>query len=344
MSIDNRDIKVSVLIPVFGVEKYIEKCARSLFEQTMTDGIEYIFVDDCTKDNSLKILDDVLNEYPDRKAQVRIIHHEKNFGLAEARVTGLMAAKGEYVIHCDSDDWVANNIYEILYNEAKRTDADIVGCDCRQVFKTSSIVRKQDFSLPQEKLVIELIKGDKIEAYLWNRLVRREFYMKGAYRADRGTTLLEDMAVTVPMHMDTDKVAYISQPLYFYRRTDEASMSSSMNSRNIRSALNVLQALYLYPMKNRWKTALIKRIRFFLFYRLMSFKSRNLIEWQICELPILIKIDLPISLFETISIWLVKHKFNKTQFVILIANKLFDLNWLKGKLFRRRIIDSIYVK
>ena len=91
--------RVSVCIPVYGVEKYIERCARSLFEQTMTDGIEFIFVNDCTKDNSIEILEKVLEEYPHRKEQVKIIHHEKNRGLVAARNTGLEHATGDYIIH-----------------------------------------------------------------------------------------------------------------------------------------------------------------------------------------------------------------------------------------------------
>ena len=79
--------KVSVVIPVYGVEKYIERCARSLFEQTLDD-IEYIFVNDCTKDRSIDILNEVINDYPARKQQVRIVHHEENKGSALARLSG----------------------------------------------------------------------------------------------------------------------------------------------------------------------------------------------------------------------------------------------------------------
>ena len=73
-------LKVSILVPVYGVEQYIEKCARSLFEQTYSD-IEYVFVNDCTKDDSIGVLKRVLEKYPQRMQQVRIINHEKNMGL-----------------------------------------------------------------------------------------------------------------------------------------------------------------------------------------------------------------------------------------------------------------------
>ena len=102
--------KVSVVIPVYGVEKYIERCARSLFEQTMQEGIEYIFVDDCSPDRSIEILEKVLKEYPHREPQVKIIQHSKNQGIFYTRNTGVENATGEYIIHCDSDDWVEPDI------------------------------------------------------------------------------------------------------------------------------------------------------------------------------------------------------------------------------------------
>jgi len=118
--------KVSVIIPVYGVEKYIERCIRSLFEQTLDD-IEYIFVDDCTPDNSISILRKVLSEYPNREKQVKILHHEKNKGLAQARQTGLKIASGEYIAHCDSDDWVDKDLYKIAHNKAKSESLDVCG-------------------------------------------------------------------------------------------------------------------------------------------------------------------------------------------------------------------------
>lgn len=86
--------KISVLIPVYGVEKYIERCAESLFSQTMHDGIEFIFVNDATTDRSMEILYNVIERHPERQGQITIIEHEQNKGIAVARVTGVLAAKG----------------------------------------------------------------------------------------------------------------------------------------------------------------------------------------------------------------------------------------------------------
>ena len=106
--------KVSVIVLIYKVEKYIERCARSLFCQTMQD-IEYVFVNDCTPDCSIQILQSVIDEYPQRKSDIKIISHEKNMGSGVARNTGLEVADGEYIIYCDGDDWVDPDMYEKLY-------------------------------------------------------------------------------------------------------------------------------------------------------------------------------------------------------------------------------------
>ena len=112
----NDSIKVSIIIPVYGVEKYIEKCARSLFEQTYSN-IEYIFVNDKSKDDSIDILKKILTAYPDRKAQVRIVEHEKNKGLSQARETGIGYASGMYLMHVDSDDYIEPNMVELCVDK-----------------------------------------------------------------------------------------------------------------------------------------------------------------------------------------------------------------------------------
>ena len=120
--------KVSIIVPVYGVEKYIERCARSLFEQTLDD-IEYLFIDDCTPDKSIEILKNVLKDYPQRKDQVIIHRMEKNSGQAAVRKWGMIKATGDYTIHCDSDDWVDVTMYEKMYNKAIEEKSDLVICD-----------------------------------------------------------------------------------------------------------------------------------------------------------------------------------------------------------------------
>ena len=119
---------VSIIIPIFKVRNFIERCVCSLFEQTLKD-VEYIFVDDASPDDSIDILKSCIDRYPERKDQVIILTHEQNQGLPAARNTGLAVATGEYVFHCDSDDFVEKDMLEEMYKAAKTQDADMVYCD-----------------------------------------------------------------------------------------------------------------------------------------------------------------------------------------------------------------------
>lgn len=109
---------VSVIVPVYGVEQFVEQCARSLFNQSLAE-VEFIYVDDASPDKSIEKVKKVLKEFPNRETQVKIIHHDVNKGLPAARNTGLSVATGEYVFHCDSDDYVESQMLERLYRKAK---------------------------------------------------------------------------------------------------------------------------------------------------------------------------------------------------------------------------------
>ena len=144
----NKNPLVSVIVPIYGVEPYIEKCARSLFEQSL-ENMEFIFVNDCTPDKSVEILRQVIEDYPRRYLQIQIIEHEENRGLAMARNSGLLIAKGEYIIHCDSDDWVELDMYEEMYEKALEKNADIVICDYYAEYSNKRIYHIQ--REPREK-------------------------------------------------------------------------------------------------------------------------------------------------------------------------------------------------
>ena len=119
---------VSVIVPMYGVENYIARCAESLFAQTYPH-IEFIFVDDGCKDRTVDVLRGILGKQePALQARVRIISKE-NAGLPHARKTGLDAATGEYVLHVDSDDWLEPTAVEKLVRKAVETEADIVVYD-----------------------------------------------------------------------------------------------------------------------------------------------------------------------------------------------------------------------
>lgn len=119
-------MKVSVIIPIYNVAAYIARCVRSLLGQTLDD-VEFIFVDDCSSDDSIFILEAVIKEFPKRAETIKLIRHSQNMGLPAARNSGLEMAEGEYIFHCDSDDWLESTALENLYYVAQQKTQILYG-------------------------------------------------------------------------------------------------------------------------------------------------------------------------------------------------------------------------
>lgn len=213
--------KVSVIVPIYGVEKYIEHCARSLFEQTLDD-MEYIFVDDCTKDNSIAILQRVVAEYPKRQAQTKIIHHEVNKGLPQARMTGLASATGDYITHCDSDDYADISMCKAMYEKAAKHNLDMVVCDYN-IHKAGKIVAAKGCFTTDKETFIRHLLFSKVSWAVWNKLVKRTVYERINLICPKGS-MSEDMVFTIQTANAADSIGYVESPLYYYR-INESSMT-----------------------------------------------------------------------------------------------------------------------
>lgn len=210
--------KVSIIVPVYGVEKYIERCARSLFEQTLDD-IEYLFIDDCTPDKSVEILKRVLEEYPHRKSQVVIHRMEQNSGQAKVREWGMRNARGEYVIHCDSDDWVDVHMYEEMYNKAIEEDADVVVCDYVLTNGKSVIKTINACHAKSAKQLIENCLFQRDPWSLCNKLFNRKVYYNIEYPQG---AMGEDMVTTIQLLWNCKTLSYINKPYYQYFYNSES--------------------------------------------------------------------------------------------------------------------------
>jgi glycosyltransferase involved in cell wall biosynthesis len=202
--------KVSVIVPVYGTEAYIEQCARSLMEQTL-DEVEYIFVNDASPDRAEKVLRRTLEDYPQRKSQVTILNHPTNLGAAKAREDGMRAARGEYLIHCDSDDWVERDMYEVLYRKAKAEDLDIV---ISAFTEEGPVPRKVEQPMGSDP-VREIVKSP-VKCSLFNKLVRGSIVRDNDMRYP-AHHMMEDYAICVQMFYHARSVGYVDKSLYHYR-------------------------------------------------------------------------------------------------------------------------------
>lgn len=212
---------ISILVPIYNVEKYIERCARSLFEQTYHD-IEYIFVNDCTPDNSVEILKKIIQEYPQRKEHIRIFSHEKNRGLAAARNTAVENCQTELLMHVDSDDYIEKDAVEKLVIKQKDGNYDIVTGNALFHRKDSiTLLREKE---PKEKE--ELIKFYIQPVYnhtIWGRLIRTSLYKENKIQALEGCNIGEDHQVTPQLFYYAKKFASINDIIYHYDCTNESS-------------------------------------------------------------------------------------------------------------------------
>lgn len=224
--------KVSVLVPVYGVEKYIERCARSLFEQTLSE-IEFIFVDDCSPDGSVSILERVLEDYPDRKPMVKIIRHSENGGLASARNTALGAATADYVVCCDSDDWVDRDMYRLMWERAVEAGSDIVHCATWAEMPSGAILDAQYEVLPEGKDMLRELRWRP--GSLCNKLVRRSLYVDNGIHSYSGQDMWEDGATTMRLYLFAHNMVKVDTPLYHYNCMNSGSISTTAGS-NRRSA------------------------------------------------------------------------------------------------------------
>ena len=213
---------ISVIVLVHKVEGYIDRCARSLFGQTLED-VEFIIVDDCSPDSSMDILERVLDEFPRRRNEV-------NRGQAFSRRRGVEAASGDYIIHCDSDDWMELDMLERLYAEARAYDADVVVCGMMKDDTPAWSKYTMEGRNCKDLILNDMIAVNEVQS-LCRYLVRKELYsMEIVFpTSNQG----EDQAIMVQLVYNSRSVYCIKDALYHWR-TNMASITRDPSPQAVR--------------------------------------------------------------------------------------------------------------
>lgn len=225
------NIAVSVIIPIFNVAKWISRCVESLMQQTIKDKIEFIFIDDCSRDNSVEIAKAVVRSYPNRHKQCVFIHHDKNLGLPAARNTGLKHSKGDYIFHCDSDDYVEPNMLELMIERVSETNADYVWCDWFLTFSDNERLMKQPKATTSRCALSAMLNGS-LKYNVWNKLVKRSLYIDNNIFFPENHSMGEDMTM-IWLLAKSNKVASINRPLYHYIRVNQNAISQRYDERKL---------------------------------------------------------------------------------------------------------------
>ncbi len=260
------NLKVSVLVPIYKVSDFIEKCAESLFNQTFED-LEYIFVNDATPDNSIEILLRTLEKFPKRKDQVQILHHEVNRGLAAARNTALDASRGKYIAIVDSDDYIESDMIEKLYNKATEENADLVVMDYIIENVEGPIVISESVSEVSSQTFHDFIVNDTFTTVLWNKLILRSLYANPLCRVPDGLNFMEDKHVVSRLFFYATKIVKLEGVFYHYINKNAKSMTKSRHKMHFENVIrfwnlfdnflmdqNLFEKYRVYVNKNKVKS------------------------------------------------------------------------------------------
>ena len=220
---------ISVIVPVYNVERYVNRCVESIMNQTYPE-LEIILVDDGSTDSSGVLCD----TFAEKDARITVIH-KKNGGLSDARNTGIDASTGSYIVFADSDDWLDPDMIQLLYNVLKKNNADIAECSYRNVYT--------DHILEETSCSAEVVNGDSVTALegmldwkyfkpvAWNKLYKRSVIQDIRYPVGR---LHEDEFTTYKYYFNAKKVTYVDVSKYNYDRTREDSITGrKFSERNL---------------------------------------------------------------------------------------------------------------
>ena len=208
--------KISIIIPVYNVEKYLRKCVQSILNQTYSN-LEILLIDDGSTDESGRICEE-LNKNDSR---IKVLH-KKNGGVSSARNLGIKRATGKYLIFIDSDDYLEKNMIEVLYNNLRNNNVDISICEYYMDYGNSEIEKRHDnaeeFILNKEDFYKYILDNKYFGGYLYNKLIKREliYNEKSIILFDENIHICEDLLYMCQIAQNMDKAYYTTTPYYYY--------------------------------------------------------------------------------------------------------------------------------
>lgn len=239
-------MKVSIIIPVYNVSKYIERCLLSVLNQTWQD-LEVILVDDCTPDNSMEIVVNLLAEHS-RSSVVKIVVHKNNKGIAGARNTGILNATGDYLYFLDSDDYLAQQSIERLSSIALQYDVDVVIGEYEQVGDAHACISKLDFAglLEDNRSIIRSYAKDEWTVMPWNKLVRHELIRSHQLYFEE-TIVHEDDLWSFKLACCAQNAYGLREKTYYYVLHANSFMAKA-SPKKIQSRVHIIEIIYDYIM------------------------------------------------------------------------------------------------
>lgn len=224
-------MNISVIIPIYNVEKYVERCILSIMNQTYTESVECIVVNDCTPDNGMKIVERLVADYKGT-IQFKLFHHEHNKGIAAVRNTGLYAASGDYILYIDSDDYCEPDMLEKMYAKAMEGNADVVIADYWDTWPKKEIYMVQQMPGINENYAKYLFQG-KISTSVWNKMIRRNVLVNNKLDSIEGINMGEDVLLIHRLFFLDFKVIHLSEAFYHYVHYNSTSYWGNISKKSL---------------------------------------------------------------------------------------------------------------
>ena len=284
-------ITISLIAPIYGVERYIAQFADSVLSQSYPY-IEYIFVNDGTKDRSIDILEGIIEQrYSRRKEQITIVHKE-NGGLPAARKTGLEHATGDYIYHVDSDDWLAEGAIETIVKTIEATNSDVVYFNYVKEYEGRSKIKPQRcYSGATKWEYIRDMYNHKTPASVWNKCIKRTLYADYTIYTPK-YSYAEDCYLNAQLVGYASTITHIDKTLYHYRKGNPNAITRQAYRRRKREyALNFMDLYEKYrdvpadknPVAVIFDDMLIQAGWYSILYRLRLFRDYPYLAQQIVK-------------------------------------------------------------
>ncbi len=231
---------VSIIVPVYNVEKYLDKCMVSILCQSYKN-IEVIIVNDGSTDKSLNIC----NKWKEKDSRIEIFS-QPNKGLSSARNKGLKYAKGEYVLFVDSDDWISINMVDKMVNTFRINKADMVVCQFVRCFADSRMEvsfysNNEKMELSKSQMLVELFKDNMITNHVWRKMYKRSLLPEVPFEVGKK---FEDILFMPDAVRECKKIVLLNDPLYFYREERPNSIMSEVTLSNLKDHYYALRKAY----------------------------------------------------------------------------------------------------
>ena len=243
-------VKVSILVPLYNVEKYVGRCVESLFSQTYAN-IEYVFVNDCTPDTSMEVITDYIEKYGVCD-KCKIINHTVNKGISASRNDCLDNASGDYILFIDSDDYIDVDMVEKLVLAAQENNADISGCGYIEEYEDHSVEIPQRYTNDHQEMM-RAITLLTIKGVMWKLLIRRSIVDENKIRFIPDNTMVDDYLFCCQVFFYAKRFASVNRCMYHYIQYNPNNYSKTREFNITSQAKAIVKAEEFYKENDAYE-------------------------------------------------------------------------------------------